>query len=181
MMISQTMGLTEAFRLPKGPFAVSLGQTVMKHSKPFIWLCGDLPYHVTDPSKVQVYCPMKYRDYAHRVDEHVPIWRQKVQIKSKEQVEQENSKQVHAAPVCPRDPKFLCLPCAPSAAVQTDGTGLDDLVSAPEMPLEESDDAPGFSEAAGRILMVRSRSMSCLLYTSPSPRDLSTSRMPSSA
>ena len=62
--------------------------------------------------------------------------------------------------MCPRDPKFLCLPCAPSAAVQTDGTGLDDLVSAPEMPLEESDDAPGFSEAAGRILMVRSRSMS---------------------
>ena len=30
-------------------------------------------------------------------------------------------------------------------------------------------------------MMARAEGMSCLLYTSPSPRDLSTSRMPSSA
>ena len=34
-------------------------------------------------------------------------------------------------------------------------------------------------EAVGPVVEVKSRS--CLLYTSPSPRDLSTSRMPSSA
>ena len=31
------------------------------------------------------------------------------------------------------------------------------------------------------IIRVQGKSMTCLLYTSPSPRDLSTSRMPSSA
>ena len=35
--------------------------------------------------------------------------------------------------------------------------------------------------AQGMDLVERSESWSCLLYTSPSPRDLSTSRMPSSA
>ena len=94
MMLSPTIGLTEAFRLPKGPFAISLGQTVTQLSKPFIWLCGDLPYHVTDPSKVQVYCPMKYRDYAHRVEENVPIWRQKIQLSSRK----DGTKTVHASP-----------------------------------------------------------------------------------
>ena len=34
---------------------------------------------------------------------------------------------------------------------------------------------------SGTDLIVGARSGSCLLYTSPSPRDLSTSRMPSSA
>ena len=33
----------------------------------------------------------------------------------------------------------------------------------------------------GQSLIVRIGSVTCLLYTSPSPRDLSTSRMPSSA
>ena len=32
-----------------------------------------------------------------------------------------------------------------------------------------------------KVLCMDARSMDCLLYTSPSPRDLSTSRMPSSA
>ena len=33
----------------------------------------------------------------------------------------------------------------------------------------------------GAVIVGRPRDMTCLLYTSPSPRDLSTSRMPSSA
>ena len=33
----------------------------------------------------------------------------------------------------------------------------------------------------GAILILMTLSINCLLYTSPSPRDLSTSRMPSSA
>ena len=37
---------------------------------------------------------------------------------------------------------------------------------------------PGFVEKAA---LLKARGIDCLLYTSPSPRDLSTSRMPSSA
>ena len=35
--------------------------------------------------------------------------------------------------------------------------------------------------AVAQVVMNRVQDSSCLLYTSPSPRDLSTSRMPSSA
>ena len=38
-------------------------------------------------------------------------------------------------------------------------------------------DTPGHADFGGEV----ERILSCLLYTSPSPRDLSTSRMPSSA
>ena len=36
-------------------------------------------------------------------------------------------------------------------------------------------------EIAGGVFVLRQKSKSCLLYTSPSPRDISGSRMPSSA
>ena len=39
----------------------------------------------------------------------------------------------------------------------------------------------GYTELEAQIRSVRRDSETCLLYTSPSPRDLSTSRMPSSA
>ena len=42
-------------------------------------------------------------------------------------------------------------------------------------------DRPEDDEEAQAVLFVTAGSLSCLLYTSPSPRDLSTSRMPSSA
>ena len=44
--------------------------------------------------------------------------------------------------------------------------GADDFINKPVQP---------------RVLLARLRAAACLLYTSPSPRDLSTSRMPSSA
>ena len=37
------------------------------------------------------------------------------------------------------------------------------------------------AKAIGKPLAIRAVANACLLYTSPSPRDLSTSRMPSSA
>ena len=39
----------------------------------------------------------------------------------------------------------------------------------------------GFSQEQANVIITPIRSLTCLLYTSPSPRDLSTSRMPSSA
>jgi len=38
-----------------------------------------------------------------------------------------------------------------------------------------------FTAVSARIMMMGGLTVPCLLYTSPSPRDLSTSRMPSSA
>ena len=38
-----------------------------------------------------------------------------------------------------------------------------------------------FFKPVGNVVEKREKFVSCLLYTSPSPRDLSTSRMPSSA
>ena len=43
------------------------------------------------------------------------------------------------------------------------------------------DEVKALQQSLGRDLTTASRFRSCLLYTSPSPRDLSTSRMPSSA
>ena len=43
------------------------------------------------------------------------------------------------------------------------------------------DDAVQSNEIPGAVALIARRGKVCLLYTSPSPRDLSTSRMPSSA
>ena len=40
---------------------------------------------------------------------------------------------------------------------------------------------PGYRVQLASLLSVKTGGCDCLLYTSPSPRDLSTSRMPSSA
>ena len=47
--------------------------------------------------------------------------------------------------------------------------------------LEELLDAGVFAEDHKEEILAKQKSDACLLYTSPSPRDLSTSRMPSSA
>ena len=42
--------------------------------KAFVWWPGSLPFFVTDVSHLVIQCPEKYRQYATRVDEHVPIF-----------------------------------------------------------------------------------------------------------
>ena len=64
-------------------------------------------------------------------------------------------------------------------------TGIYSLLSATFFTLLDAVDV-AFTEAAvgagvSTVLMLGTLSLVCLLYTSPSPRDLSTSRMPSSA
>ena len=57
--------------------------------------------------------------------------------------------------------------------VQDIAHGLDGLFQAKEQHEKNKNRKPGSS--------IGEKNKSCLLYTSPSPRDLSTSRMPSSA
>ena len=61
-MSSQVLGRTEAYVLPKSPIAMSMGDIVEGNSnregKPYIWITGHLPFHVTDPSKLKVICVM---------------------------------------------------------------------------------------------------------------------------
>ena len=63
--------------------------------------------------------------------------------------------------------------------------GVVELASlmAPETPMKAAGgmDDGGFGTSFEKITEAIDEVYSCLLYTSPSPRDLSTSRMPSSA
>ena len=58
---------------------MSMGKIVAS-GMPHIWITNELPYHVTDRSKLQVICPLKYRIYADRVDDHVPIFKENVRF-----------------------------------------------------------------------------------------------------
>ena len=50
-----------------------------------------------------------------------------------------------------------------------------------ELDTKYVDEALNYKKKAKRPSWIKWGAMACLLYTSPSPRDLSTSRMPSSA
>ena len=67
-------------------------------------------------------------------------------------------------------------------SVNAQGETLDTYYPAPIANVN-GDEASALREVSGRLdaRQLRELSKTCLLYTSPSPRDLSTSRMPSSA
>ena len=48
--------------------------------KAFVWLPGSLPFFVTDVSQLVIHCPENCRQYATRVDEHVPIFTSQVKF-----------------------------------------------------------------------------------------------------
>ena len=58
--------------------AVSMGDTVINRNMPFVWEGGKLPWHCTNRSKLRITCPEKFRIYADRVEQNVPIWREDV-------------------------------------------------------------------------------------------------------
>jgi len=78
-MSSHVLGQTETFILPKAPLAMCMGK-IVEGGKPYIWIPGSLPFHVTDLSKLKIICPLKFRLYANRVEENVPIFREKVKF-----------------------------------------------------------------------------------------------------
>ena len=102
-----------------------------------MWIPDSLPFHVTDASKLQIICPLKYRVYADRVEEYVPIFKERVKL----------GKTTRSKGV----PNFLNIPalpaiqdegaCAPSGAAgdaefllpSVDGENLDLLISIPDV------------------------------------------------
>ena len=120
--------------------AVSMGDTVINRDMPFIWEGGKLPWHCTNHSKLKITCPEKFRIYANRVDQNVPIWRENVTIGA------------YNTPNAV--PNFLTgAPAEPVAAYQEDDAESDnDELNVPDAPLadEGDDDDPS----------VRFRSMS---------------------
>ena len=77
---SPTLGDGELYLLPKSPIAISLGAKVVQANRPFIWIHPDLPWHCTNPSKLRVVCPMRYRQYASYVKQHVPYFKEEVTV-----------------------------------------------------------------------------------------------------
>ena len=77
---SPSIGHSELYLLDKSPVAFSLGKKVVDINRPFVWWHPDLPWHCTDPSKLRISCPMRYRHYAHRVRQNVPIFKEEVTI-----------------------------------------------------------------------------------------------------
>ena len=72
---------------------------------------------------------------------------------------------------------------SPADTVQTIGDSGTETDKTEELEPEEdpSYSTPVFSSKSDHILWKRTHSTCCLLYTSPSPRDATLSRMPSSA
>ena len=75
-MTSCGLGTCETYLLPDSPFAKSIGLSVELSKMQFVWIPGQLPYHVTDAKKLNFSCPLQFRAYAHRVDDYVPISRE---------------------------------------------------------------------------------------------------------
>ena len=71
ILSSPLTGRTEAFLLKKSPIAVSTGEIVNEGRKPFVWIPGHLPFHVVDPNKIKITCPLRYRLYAEKVEQNV--------------------------------------------------------------------------------------------------------------
>ena len=66
--------------LENSPIAISMGLKVTEQEFPSIWKAPDKPYHCTDASKLKITCPYKYRWYADRVENNVPIFKEKVTL-----------------------------------------------------------------------------------------------------
>ena len=141
-----TPGLSEMYRLPESPFAVSCGIVVEEKKQPFIWIPNHLPFHCTDMSKLKVICPTKFRRYANHLEHNVPIFREKLVIGARNKNARATCKHFSAAPVVVADSEDEALDRALGNAPETEeqanmwrqlGADLDD--AAPATPTLDED------------------------------------------
>ena len=69
---------SELYCLSDCPTAMCQGMIVNTRRMPYIWQPGCLPWHCTDISKLKIFCPEKFRFYADRVEDNVPIFKELV-------------------------------------------------------------------------------------------------------
>ena len=159
--ITTSAGSSEVYLMEESPVAFSMGDSVINRNQPFIWIHPDLPYHVTDASKLTVKCPRRYKHYADRIEEGVPIWREQVTVQSTTS-SRAAANIFHAAPALEEaaasgDPEA---PRAPSPDVAP-----EPAIVIPDVPLHD-EDSPGDDPT------VRYRSMSrqALMAEANTPR-----------
>eukprot|EP00973_Karenia_brevis_P009228 1251546-Karenia_brevis.AAC.1 len=73
------MGEREAYHMEDSPFCVPSGM-VVADGMSRMWITGLKPFYVTDNSKLKVICPEKYRRYATRVEDNIPIFTETLQV-----------------------------------------------------------------------------------------------------
>ena len=71
---SQLLGRTEAYKLDDAPLCMPMGDIVQKQKMALTWTPGLLPFHVTNLSKLKISVPQRFRKYALRVEENVPVF-----------------------------------------------------------------------------------------------------------
>ena len=121
------IGQTEGYVLDKAPFAASMGEIVAS-GRPLIWITGQKPFHVNDQSKLKIICPLKNRQYADRVEENVPIFKEDITIgEACPCPAAMNFLQSSALPAAIVDSEFVCVPC---------GEDLDDFMTVPDVPCD---------------------------------------------
>ena len=128
-----------------------MGAIVEEHRRPFLWIPGQLPFFVTDPSRLSIQCATKFRLYADRLDSNVPIFKDTLTIGP-------SSTQKAAANIpCFPAPEDVApaLPNAQEVALAPPDD-LDVEISVPEVPLEDG-------EAAGQDVRVRRMSKRALV------------------
>ena len=77
---SPILGRSEFYALNDSPFAACMGGLVLEKDLPFIWRKPGLPWFCTDSSKLTIHCDEKYRRYADRVEENVPIFAEEFKL-----------------------------------------------------------------------------------------------------
>ena len=78
--MTSNLGTTEPCESKDRPCAVTMGETVLKRRRPFIWIPDSKPFHVTNAKALRISCPLRYRDYADRVEANVPIWKERITL-----------------------------------------------------------------------------------------------------
>ena len=129
---SPLTGKMEAYVLPGSPVAACMGYIVDTLRRPFIWIPGQLPFHVTDLRQLKLKCPLKYRHYADRVEQNVPIFKTKMRIGD-----------AHTAAA---SPNFLQTPAMPAASSgegvsappgEPEAEGVDEMLTVPDVPCDD--------------------------------------------
>ena len=72
-LYAQRVGDLKLHLLEHCPLAMSIGRQIKK-GRTFIWRHGEAPYIVLNHKKCKIWCPLKHRWYAKRVQNNVPIF-----------------------------------------------------------------------------------------------------------